>query len=199
MNLFKGILFTAAAVLGIVFFLNFIHCNPVVKFMQGLLPQVAVAPVTMAIEPGSKVEYFKNKVKVTPPKKPGIPGQPATPEPTPREIHHPVELRPWTDKNGILHVEQSGFCLVPLLGGAWSTGDGAQWGQSRSWWQAGARVFVAGQAGLQAAGSDRGWSPQLDLRPFDSNILISAGPEFKGLSFEILGATFSAKFDPGLW
>lgn len=180
-------------VLFIVAFFVGLRCHPVIDAIKDLLPKVAVAPVTMAIPPGTTLEFKKNKVRIIPgSSKPVLPGTKPTPVPTPREIWHPVELNPWLDKDGVLHVPQSGFCFVPLIGGSWGSG-------SDFYWEAGARVFVLGQFGLEPSGNNHGWSPKLDYRPFDSNILLGVGPEFKGLTADLWGVSFSAKFDLGLF
>jgi hypothetical protein len=170
---------------------NFLHCNPIGNVLKAILPKVAIAPVVETIQPGSTVEYGRNEIKITPPK--ASPGKPQLPA---KKIWHPIELKPWTDKNNVLHVPQSGFCFVPLAGGK-ATSNLKD--DPKLDWEVGIRIFVAGQLGLEPAGNDKGWSPKIDWRLFDSNLLLSAGPDFSGLSFTLAGGSISLKFDPGFW
>lgn len=171
----------------VIFGFNYLHCNPIKNVIDGILPKVAVAPVTAVIPPGSIVEYSKNEVVVKPPK--SVPG---TPQPPVKKYWHPVELKPWTDSKGILHIPQSGFCFCVLGGPIYNLSD-------NFYWEVATRIFVVGQLGFEPSGNDRGWSPKIGWRLFDSNIILDAGPSFDWLSFSIKDFSISAKIDFGLF
>lgn len=166
-----------------VFGFNFLHCTPI-KLLD-LIPKIAVAPVTQVIAPGSVVEYGRNNVKIKPPK--ALPGKTQLPN---KDIWHPVELKPFTNKDGTLIIPQSGFCFIVMVGGKYTL-------FTDPYWEAGARLFVAGQYGIEIGANEKDWSPKIDVRPFDSNILVGIGPDFSLISFQ--GFSVSAKFDLGLF
>ncbi|MGI0059598.1 MAG: hypothetical protein ACREBJ_07500, partial [Nitrosotalea sp.] len=126
-----------------------------------LLPQLKVAPTIIKNPDTTKAIVTSPTIVSYTPK-----ATKANPNPTPVLIEKPIEGRV-SVTNGVINIQNSGFCIIPKVSYCYALGDGFQIA-------GGARFFFAGDFGAEILTSDHRAFLGIDVRDPIFNLLTSS-------------------------